>query len=269
MCVILACYGKLPTEAQLLKGAEENDDGGGVAWVTPKGTVKWKKGLTGPEVVKLVKSKEIKPPCLIHFRVASTGAIEPALTHPFPLTPDASCALEGEVDGERGVLMHNGTFHTWKTMLRDAVERSGGKVRVPDGPWNDTRALAFMAGNYGQGYLSLLDLPPNKVAVLRANHQILCYNDGAWIKTYDGFWASNDSIENGRKTTTGSSSSFHAGGSVTSFASPGAPSKDEKEAEVVDLGEDGDSTTWGPKDVHKYLNEVKNNLLAAGVKVVL
>lgn len=266
MCVILACYDKLPTEQQILKGATENDDGGGVAWITPQGTVRWKKGLTGPEVIKLLKSKGIKPPCLIHFRVASSGEVTKELTHPFPLTPGAECDLEGEVPGDQGVLMHNGTFHIWKSMLRDAVERSGGRLRLPDGPWNDTRALAWMAGNFGQGYLSLLDLPPNKVAVLRAGKLILCYNDGMWVKTYDGFWASNDSFENGRKTS--SSTSFHSGSSISPTSSA-APSPKGKTTPLVEDVDDTSGDGWGPKEVKEYLNEVKNNLLVAGVKVVL
>lgn len=198
MCVIFAVpaeKGVFPTEDEILSGELMNDDGGGVAWATG-GTVFWKKGLTGAQVLGMIKEGELKPPCLIHFRISTEGGVCHELTHPFPCTPDAPLILEGS-STTYPLLMHNGTVGRWKDEMKEAVIAGRGTIKVPKGKWSDSRALAFFVGLYGDGYLQFLSgLTGDRVALLWPNGSI--QYTGKWEEK-EGFWASNESYIYGRK----------------------------------------------------------------------
>jgi len=159
-----------PKLEQLIQMEDANKHGGGVAWLQG-GKVVWKKGLKALEIFKLLET--IKPPALIHFRQASSGGESPLLCHPFPITPEASTALEGSADS---VLIHNGTWGPWKShLLHMAPFYCASGKKLPDGLWSDTRSMAFLTAIYGRTALVAID---EKVAILN--------KDGTFEKT--GYW---------------------------------------------------------------------------------
>src|SRR3990167_4580457 len=121
-----------------------NDHGGGVAW-REGGLVHWKKGLDEAEMQEFVAALPL--PFVAHFRIASCGAKSKELCHPFPVSKDASLALEGTTKGY--VLFHNGHWAEWKPFTKETALKMGRPL--PTGQWSDTRAMAWAAHNYGLG----------------------------------------------------------------------------------------------------------------------
>jgi hypothetical protein len=198
MCVAFACYYALPSLAELRESERIHDDGAGIAWTTKEG-IRWEKGLALEgkdgrkglldwiEDLKL-RTKEGRScfPLLIHFRAASVGAANAALTHPFPLDGKASLDLSGVC--KDGVLMHNGTFTSWRQEAIEVARAAKGALKMPNSHWSDTRFLAFLAGNFGLGYLTCIgDI--KRVVVLNMDGTAYW---GDWI-TDKGFIASNTS----------------------------------------------------------------------------
>lgn len=184
MCVIFACQKKYPSEVLLARGAARNTDGAGVAWVDEKTKlVRWVKGL--PSSVDAVKEvlKDIKSfPVLIHYRSASIGPRVKALTHPFPITLTCSTELEGS---SKSVLMHNGTWGGWRDTLRTFSLTH--KIKLPDGPWSDSRAYAYMAAHLGKAILPLFDL---------SDRLVVLDGDGRW-DTWGDWKKAEDHLEDG------------------------------------------------------------------------
>lgn len=158
MCVgiIVPKDAKAPSEEILKDCAIQNPDGGGISWIENSKVV-WKKGIEVPEIVEILA--KTKPPYLIHFRISTCGGKIPELCHPFPLSRmgDATLALEGKCGA---ALIHNGHWGSWKEMTM-RMQPHGAKI--PEGPWSDTRAMAYLAGIYGPELLTFVD---EKVAVM-------------------------------------------------------------------------------------------------------
>lgn len=149
MCIIYSCKTSRPTDDEILRADDRNSDGIGVAWreTDKKGKRKvvWEKGLKVEELLDMLHNAAPPFPYVLHFRSASMGQPDvPELTHPFVASPAASVALRGEAEQ---VLFHNGSWHMWKSKLRDDLIRYGKKV--PAGPWSDSRAIAWYFGVYG------------------------------------------------------------------------------------------------------------------------
>ena len=125
---------------------KSNDDGAGIAWREGK-FVRWEKGLGLAQVQTLIET--VPFPFVAHFRVATVGGVRPELTHPFPVTPGASTALSGKEKDY--VLFHNGQWNAWDLHCQDMALKHGCKI--PTGRWSDSRALAWIAGHIGQGFL--------------------------------------------------------------------------------------------------------------------
>lgn len=228
MCVIFGCESALPKENELFAAEKINSHGAGIAWIdkTDKKnpTVRWVKGIDAKEVIKM--APKLPFPLVIHFRIASSGAEVPELTHPFPLSYNAEDWLEGTCSN--GVLFHNGTLTGWRADLREAVHRS--KKMLTGGHWNDTRAMAWLIGNFGMGYVSLIQ-PEQKLAILhpqtglwfgpedewyggeKEGHKGFYYSNRGWIpvhKSSGGNWkGSSDSKEEKQAST---QVTTHAGG---------------------------------------------------------
>ncbi|MCA1841300.1 MAG: hypothetical protein LC723_13420 [Actinobacteria bacterium] len=139
------------------KAWDWNDQGGGVAWIDGK-SVRWKKGLGEDEMQELCRTLPL--PYVAHFRIASVGVKSSDLCHPFPMHKDVPTALEGRTP--KGVLFHNGTWGKWKGWTLEACVRRN--TEMPEGLWNDTRALAWFASLYGVPILEVID---EKTAVVR------------------------------------------------------------------------------------------------------
>lgn len=185
MCVIIAVPEgvELPT-AEVLHACEQgNPDGGGLAWVEGEGAnrwVHWKKGITAAIINEMIQErKDSGSSFLIHFRIASVGATIPELCHPFPVTATAPTDLEGRA---KLVLAHNGTWSGWKDVLLRSLK---GKIR---GEWSDSRAMAYLAGNYGKDTLKLID---EKIVTLGTDNELMLYNYKRWDKDEKGRYFSN------------------------------------------------------------------------------
>lgn len=195
MCVILGSpTGKLVPEAWIRAAWDCNDHGGGMAWRsgsgTPKAKVHFKKGFTHvDEMVEFYKNNVAEgTPHALHFRIASVGPRVKELTHPFLITEDSPNLLEGS--GKVPVLFHNGTLTMWKQKMEEMSDRSGGKIKIPAGPWSDSRAMAFMAFHRGVAALEFFDekllfISPDRFDIYSANYQkwvlkegIFCSNTG-------------------------------------------------------------------------------------------
>lgn len=204
MCVIYACIKSAPSQYMMDTAAEYNDDGAGIAWLGDREkdgkktkVVFWEKGLGLKPKDIIAKLKDKPFPYLIHLRKASEGGVSEALCHPFPVSAHAETWAEGSAPS---VLCQNGTWSAWKNEVRDAVYKS--KAKFPGGEWNDTRALAWMVGNFGAGYLDIMVGSPGKIAILESNGNLFFGPPGDWKVHEDGnFFASNNQYHT--KTTSG------------------------------------------------------------------
>jgi hypothetical protein len=193
MCVIAVVEDsdKRPSREEVTAMWESNPQGGGVAW-RESGRVKWKKGLGLNEMQRLVV--ELPTPYIAHFRVNScgVGGAIPQLTHPFPIEPNVSFALEGEIEG--AVLFHNGHWQSWEHQAKMWLGQAGGKIRVPHGQkWSDSRTMALFAYYFGYG---IFDGDPwgidQKVVIMGPGEDDLdFFRDADW-STYHGYIISND-----------------------------------------------------------------------------
>ena len=188
MCVIMIVSKNRPSEKMVAGAYKTNDHGAGIAWREKAGDgktpiVRWKKGLKEDEMQKLCK--DLPLPYIAHFRIASCGGQNPLLCHPFPVSKEVDLALEGQTKGY--VLFHNGHWGEWKFFCRETALKTGNKI--PNGPWSDSRAMAWAAHNFGIGILEMIDeksvaFGPSDIEVMR----------GTGWEEVDGVWCSNKSF---------------------------------------------------------------------------
>ena len=146
MCVILVCPDNVrPDRATLDACHRANPHGAGVAW-REDGNVRWFKGLEPGGIEPLIAG--LSGEIVIHFRLASVGAVTPKLCHPFPITGCATTRLSGHA---RAVLFHNGTWSGWRETLRRMP-----RYRKPDGLMSDTRVAASLVDLCGMDVLARL-----------------------------------------------------------------------------------------------------------------
>ena len=194
MCVIMLANRTRPTQEMVDRAFDWNKDGAGIAWreKDKDGTpyVHWKKGLDLEEVSEMCK--RVPTPFVVHFRVASVGGVRKSLTHPFPVGPDATLALEGRTTGT--VLFHNGHWSPWADKALDAAINTGRKI--PVGDWSDSRAMAWLVDVFGPGFMELLTqqkgilFGPTKADLdvftggtgWEKINEVWCSNDFFWVK---------------------------------------------------------------------------------------
>ena len=184
MCVIMICDTARPTPKMIEKAWNANSHGGGVAW-RKDGLVQWRKGLDYVTIRDLIATLPF--PFIAHFRTESVGGIRPDLTHPFPIDESGANFLNGKTGG--AVLFHNGTWPKWKETMFEAVTHFG--IKIPNGKWSDTRALAFLTAVYGPGFLDLVE---EKTVAFRPDGMDIGAgptNGGGW-KIIEGVACSND-----------------------------------------------------------------------------
>lgn len=183
MCVIICCEDEFPS-LQILEDAElTNPHGAGVAWVEGN-MVKWKKGLSSQQVFDLTRT--ISLPAVIHFRISTVGGTPDELCHPFPITEGVETSISGQA---KQVLFHNGMWSEWNDVTMKTVINS--RHKFPDGKhWSDSRAMAWLAEVYGNGFLNLIE--DQKIAVLTPEG-IQRY--GSYWPTVEGFKCSNSHFE--------------------------------------------------------------------------
>jgi len=154
MCVIAILRKARLTEDQVSLMYDSNDSGGGAAWRelgdNNEPAVRWSKGNSKEEMVEL--NKTLPFPYVLHFRVPSGGTSKSLLAcHPFVIDDDATCHYEGIT--KNFVLFHNGFWRDWEDKLQNIS--ISGFVKIPPGPWSDSRGLALAANHLGRGFLSL------------------------------------------------------------------------------------------------------------------
>lgn len=206
MCLIIASpLGKPISEEILRDAARHNSNGCGLAWLDLENKkIQYRKALNVDELIKLLNEDALGKIWVAHFRIATVGGPIPELTHPFTIDEHASIAPSGEADA---VLFQNGTFHSWKDSLLQAAAASG--TPVPEQPWSDTRAVAFICHVYGKHVLSLIDNTSRFLvfdATENSKKRMMLW--GSW-EDHDGFKFSNrgNCAFNSRAGSGGSSSS--------------------------------------------------------------
>lgn len=134
MCIILACESNhRPSESTLETCWLHNPDGAGIAY-PEAGAVHVEKGLlTYSEFIHAYASMPADVPCLIHFRIATSGGTDPAtmtaLTHPFGVCSDLEHVLNP--DGAPLVMAHNGILPYPSDALHSDTVTYGQTVLAP------------------------------------------------------------------------------------------------------------------------------------------
>ncbi len=213
MCVIMLANRVRPTEEMIERAFDWNKDGAGIAWRgtggenDPTPYVYWKKGLNLEEVKDLCKHVPI--PYVVHFRVASVGGVRKSLTHPFPVGPDATLALEGRTTGS--VLFHNGHWNPWADKALDAAISTGSKI--PAGDWSDSRAMAWMVNIFGPGFMELLREQKGLLFGPTKDQLDVFTGTNGW-EHINNVWCSNDFFWTKRRVAAGVNSVPATGGST-------------------------------------------------------
>ena len=186
MCVIMAVGKVRPTEEMLRKAWAANNHGGGIAWQRGKKgeeEVVWHKGVMDEdEFIQLCKDAPL--PYVAHFRIASIGGICEELTHPFVVSKQTPLALKGK--GKTAVLFHNGHWNDWDEKALEAAVNAN--VAIPDGPWSDSRAMAWLCSIYGFGFMEFLTKQRGVIVTPTRMHM---FTGPGWEKVND-VWCSND-----------------------------------------------------------------------------
>lgn len=204
MCVIAVVEKSRPSFNMVSQMWHQNDHGAGIAW-REEGLVKWRKGLNLEEMHNLCATLPL--PYIAHFRIASVGGRRASLTHPFAIEDhDLALKLDGQTKG--GVLFHNGTWSDWKKLSLESAARFA--VKVPQGHWSDSRAMAWLCKLYSPGILDFLD---EKTVVFTPTEVKITPGSG-FVKV-DDIWCSNDYfVQRSVQTTQGSATAkdgYHNG----------------------------------------------------------
>lgn len=184
MCVILVCVKRKPTEEMLKDAESSNPDGGGIAWINrERNRVEYRKALNAEEVFKY--SEQAPFPYIIHFRIATVGGDVSELTHPFPISQSAGTGSEGHA---KRVLFHNGHWSDWQEKCLGVLSRRD--IKFPEGPWSDSRAMAWISYYYGQSFLELIQAGQRIVVLGRKGAK--WYGNG-WTEK-NGIFLSNENF---------------------------------------------------------------------------
>lgn len=187
MCIIFVCESERPRPSDIERGMKLNPDGAGIVWRESELWSYHKGFIALDEIIEWSENKPL--PYVLHFRKASCGVFTPRLCHPFPICRDAPLAMHGE---SPAVLFHNGHFKGWTRQLNRYVVAG---ENIPDGPWSDTRLLAFVLSNFP---------PPNRSRFLkrfRTSRFVLCDESGIrrvglWQhRLSEGIWISNNFVK--------------------------------------------------------------------------
>lgn len=161
MCVIVtAVPGFMPEPEAILAMSEANPDGGGVSWWDGERLGAFR-NVDSLKVVGFIYSHWTRlrhVPCLIHFRLATHGAVEPRNCHPFRT--------------DRGYVAHDGIAHGYETGPYASDSRNMVDAWVRSGYDNSVFA--------GQGHVALM-----------TPHGCLKWLEGEPIEYSRGVWVSN------------------------------------------------------------------------------
>lgn len=161
MCVIVtAVPGAMPEPEDILAMSETNPDGGGVSWWDGE-RLRVFKNVDPLKIVGFIFShwgRLKNSPCLIHFRLATHGAVEPRNCHPFRT--------------DRGYIAHNGIAYEYE----DGPHASDSRNMVQ--AWIDSGYDNHVFD--GQGLVALI-----------TPHGCLKWLEGTPVEYARGVWVSN------------------------------------------------------------------------------
>ena len=150
MCVIVtAVPDAMPEPEDILAMSETNHDGGGVSWWDGE-RLRVFKNVDPLKVVGFIFSHWAQlrdAPCLIHYRLATHGAVEPRNCHPFHT--------------ERGYIAHNGVAHDYTVGPHASDSRNMVAAWIKSGYDNTVFD--------GQGLVALITPPMDVLNGLRAS----------------------------------------------------------------------------------------------------
>ena len=182
MCVIIVPTERHPDTEELATAEEQNPHGGGIAWKDKNNKLNYEKAIKASRVMEIIEEENPQLPYVIHFRIASVGAVCHKLTHPFPV--NQSVSLKKIWQGKSPLLFHNGTWRDWKSSVMPfSGVRDFPKGSIED--WSDSRALAYLAYKTNRGIFNFID---EKVAILEKDGNVNMW--GNWTKL-DTIWYSN------------------------------------------------------------------------------
>lgn len=183
MCVIAVCKDRKLTPTELIYCWINNPDGAGVAWNTGATLHNYQKGMMDfDEFEAWYESFNILPH-IVHFRIASSGAIVPYLTHPFICQENSPLHLEWV--GRESLLFHNGIVSGWENLA--AIFRIGPPILT--NYWNDSRVLSCLLSKVRDHSILTYESKSSKFATFSSgNIQTYGYFDRV-----DGVLFSNDS----------------------------------------------------------------------------
>lgn len=191
MCVIVSCdRGKYPDANIIRQCRDSNSDGNGFAYVED-GVVHYEKGATLQRCLEVTRYCEKNDlPLVLHFRIATIGAVTKELCHPFPTDDPNSARLDRR--GTAGeVLFHNGSTRSATRMARHSIAADGKPdITAPKGnstDWSDSRALALLTARYGPLFLKD-EAQTNRFVLLKSDGTFQYY--GTW-RDHQGMRFSN------------------------------------------------------------------------------
>jgi hypothetical protein len=187
MCVILCFEDEFPKLSMLEDAETTNPHGGGMSWINKEGKVEWMKGqcMKPKKIMKMIKQGKMNLPIIIHYRIATHGAINDMMCHPFPLGKKAHNAEHGVT--EEGVMFHNGIWNEYNEYaIKLCMTRN---VRIPDGDMSDSSIMAWIASHVGHNFLHFTE----EKVITMTPAGITRYGDG-WVDV-QGIKCSNDNFE--------------------------------------------------------------------------
>lgn len=245
MCIaVTLAPGTLLTLDEVIKMERSNRDGVGIAWAED-GLVHWiKSANVDPHKVWKILENQKDFPRLLHFRLSTAGGIRNELCHPFEIGPLASTAISGST---KKMMIHNGHWGGWEDIKR-ILERED---LLPEGPWSDTRLVAYLA-HQDEEWLEALT---GKVATLNGAGEIGYL--GTWETLREGIKISNRYWENNsRSYASGADRHWKGWGGVYEGESDGqAGGQGEAKEEAKDSGKEEKRES---KETKSYRNKPYN-----------
>lgn len=188
MCIILTCAPNVrPSHDMLETCFWNNPDGAGLMWIE-NGKVQTSKGYEyASDLLGMVDSIPTDSPLCVHMRIATSGGIDGAVCHPFPVC-DSLEALHA-LDVECGAaLMHNGVIAGMPTDEKQGISDTVSFVSSVVAPIMGRRAHVTRHA----AHVIRDAAPGNRFAILTSDGAVTRIGAG-WQTVRNGIYASNDS----------------------------------------------------------------------------
>jgi len=240
MCVILQCDKENPTPTlDMLKEAQEtNPHGGGIAYNLGDGYTHVEKGMhvTAEYVHELIKKHNLKnKDFIVHFRIATHGAVNDKLCHPFIVSKTGKNMTKFKTKGS--VLFHNGVWNEYDDYaVKLAFTRN---LKIPDGDISDSSMMAWISSHVGINFLGMID---EKITII--NPKGITRFGSGWTEV-DNIICSNDLFDN----------KFTFGGYQDNFTFKTKKGKKSKDKDDEEPSLNNDSIFY-----NEMYDEMNNNL---------